>query len=335
MSRRLDAGRAPVLAVARAARASMPSSMPSCPAPPCRPSARRAPAGAPIGSRPAWRKAGPPALPRRAARARAGSRRARRGSGSARRASCRRCEGRARAEPSSTCRTTSPPRTSGWRCARASGRSSTSSATPRPAWRPTRARPPTWRRWLAAAALDKPVAGGRHDDLPPALYAGDLRRACRAAARGRLFDPVRTTPIHDWAGAHGAVFEDVGLWKRARYFPRPARTCTPPSRANAGPCVRASACSMPRRSARSRWWAADAAEFLDRIYVNSFGAARARPLPLRPHAQGGRLHPRRRGGGAAGARPLPRDDHDRRRGAACCSTWRTTCRPSGRSSRSI
>ena len=39
-------------------------------------------------------------------------------------------------------------------------------------------------------------------------------------ARGDLFDPVRTTPMHGWARAQGAVFEDVGLWKRARYFPR-------------------------------------------------------------------------------------------------------------------
>jgi sarcosine oxidase subunit alpha len=38
-------------------------------------------------------------------------------------------------------------------------------------------------------------------------------------ARGQLFDPVRTTPIHDWAVRHGAIFEDVSLWKRARYFP--------------------------------------------------------------------------------------------------------------------
>jgi sarcosine oxidase subunit alpha len=38
-------------------------------------------------------------------------------------------------------------------------------------------------------------------------------------ARGELFDPVRTTPIHDWAVRHGAAFEDVSLWKRARYFP--------------------------------------------------------------------------------------------------------------------
>src|SRR3546814_1990168 len=38
-------------------------------------------------------------------------------------------------------------------------------------------------------------------------------------ARGELFDPARRTPIHGWAEARGAVFEDVGQWKRARYFP--------------------------------------------------------------------------------------------------------------------
>ncbi len=41
-----------------------------------------------------------------------------------------------------------------------------------------------------------------------------------AMSRGALFDPVRTTPMHAWAVTNGAVFEDVGLWKRARCFPR-------------------------------------------------------------------------------------------------------------------
>ncbi|HVC60324.1 MAG TPA: sarcosine oxidase subunit alpha family protein [Acetobacteraceae bacterium] len=40
------------------------------------------------------------------------------------------------------------------------------------------------------------------------------------AARGMLLDPVRQTPLHAWAAAHGAVFEDAGAWKRARCFPR-------------------------------------------------------------------------------------------------------------------
>ncbi|HTV68356.1 MAG TPA: sarcosine oxidase subunit alpha family protein, partial [Rhizobiaceae bacterium] len=39
-------------------------------------------------------------------------------------------------------------------------------------------------------------------------------------ARHNLFDPTRKTAIHPWAEAHGAVFEDVGQWKRAWYFPK-------------------------------------------------------------------------------------------------------------------
>ena len=38
--------------------------------------------------------------------------------------------------------------------------------------------------------------------------------------RGPLFDPTRRTATHAWAQAHGAVFEDVGQWKRAWYFPK-------------------------------------------------------------------------------------------------------------------
>ncbi len=39
------------------------------------------------------------------------------------------------------------------------------------------------------------------------------------AARDDLFDPVRHTPVHGWAEARDARFEDVGQWKRAWYFP--------------------------------------------------------------------------------------------------------------------
>lgn len=38
--------------------------------------------------------------------------------------------------------------------------------------------------------------------------------------RRHLFHMVRKTPMHDWESDQGAVFEDVGDWKRARYFPR-------------------------------------------------------------------------------------------------------------------
>ncbi len=39
-------------------------------------------------------------------------------------------------------------------------------------------------------------------------------------SRGELFDPTRKTPMHDLEEAQGAVFEDVGQWKRAWYYPR-------------------------------------------------------------------------------------------------------------------
>jgi len=39
-------------------------------------------------------------------------------------------------------------------------------------------------------------------------------------SRGSLFDPTRRTAIHGWHEAQGAVFEDVGQWKRAWFYPR-------------------------------------------------------------------------------------------------------------------
>ena len=36
-----------------------------------------------------------------------------------------------------------------------------------------------------------------------------------------LLDPVRATPMQTWHKANGAVFEDVGQWKRPWYFPKP------------------------------------------------------------------------------------------------------------------
>ncbi|MGW4138540.1 sarcosine oxidase subunit alpha family protein [Streptomyces mirabilis] len=37
--------------------------------------------------------------------------------------------------------------------------------------------------------------------------------------RGALSDPVRTTAIHEWHVAYGALFENVGQWKRPWYYP--------------------------------------------------------------------------------------------------------------------
>src|SRR5436305_13053347 len=90
------------------------------------------------------------------------------------------------------------------------------------------------------------------------------------AARGELFDPVRTTPMHEWARAHGAVFEDVGLWKRARYFPRGGedmhaavgREC----RAVRGGCGLFDASTPGKIEVVGQ----DAVTFMNRLYVNTW-----------------------------------------------------------------
>ena len=90
--------------------------------------------------------------------------------------------------------------------------------------------------------------------------------------RGDLFDPVRTTPMHEWARRHGAVFEDVGQWKRARYFPRAgenmhlavAREC----RAVRGACGIFDASTLGKIEVVGP----DAATFLSRMYVNDFAS---------------------------------------------------------------
>jgi sarcosine oxidase, subunit alpha len=89
-------------------------------------------------------------------------------------------------------------------------------------------------------------------------------------ARGELFDPVRTTPMHEWASAHGAVFEDVGLWKRARYFPHGgedmhaavAREC----RAVRSACGIFDGSTLGKIEIVGR----DAETFMNRLYVNAW-----------------------------------------------------------------
>ncbi|MGW9042811.1 sarcosine oxidase subunit alpha family protein [Streptomyces lydicus] len=88
--------------------------------------------------------------------------------------------------------------------------------------------------------------------------------------RGKLFDPERTTSLHSWHVAHGAEFEDVGQWKRPRYYPLPGE--------DMGTAV-ARECRAAREGVafmdastlgKIEIWGADAGEFLNRIYTNAF-----------------------------------------------------------------
>ncbi|QMS56196.1 sarcosine oxidase subunit alpha family protein [Kocuria varians] len=88
--------------------------------------------------------------------------------------------------------------------------------------------------------------------------------------QGELFDPARLTSIHPWHVAHGALFEDVGQWKRPWYYPQPGedmdaavlRECA---------AVRTGvgfmdATTLGKIEIRGR----DAGEFLNRVYTNAF-----------------------------------------------------------------
>ena len=63
-----------------------------------------------------------------------------------------------------------------------------------------------------------PDAQGPTSARPPAV---PLSYAVIAGPDRRdLLDPIRRTRVHPWHVDHGAIFEDVGQWKRPRYFPR-------------------------------------------------------------------------------------------------------------------
>ncbi|MGW0892467.1 glycine cleavage T C-terminal barrel domain-containing protein [Saccharopolyspora sp. NPDC002578] len=88
--------------------------------------------------------------------------------------------------------------------------------------------------------------------------------------RGALHDPVRTTPMHDWHVRAGAVFEDVGQWKRARHYLRPGedmaaavlRECT---------AARTGVAMMDATTlGKIDVIGPDAGEFLNRVYTNGF-----------------------------------------------------------------
>lgn len=88
--------------------------------------------------------------------------------------------------------------------------------------------------------------------------------------RGLLSDPIRITSLHQWHVEAGAVFEDVGQWKRPWYFPKPGESMNDAVRRE---CIAArngvaimDASTLGKIDIRGP----DAAAFLDRIYTNVF-----------------------------------------------------------------
>jgi sarcosine oxidase subunit alpha len=90
-------------------------------------------------------------------------------------------------------------------------------------------------------------------------------------SRGDLFDPIRKTAIHDWAEEQGAKFEDVGLWKRAWYFPQSGETKHEAVKRESLKVRQSAGIFDASTLGKIEVVGPDAAKFLDLLYTNAWG----------------------------------------------------------------
>ncbi|MFM9861696.1 2Fe-2S iron-sulfur cluster-binding protein [Pseudoxanthobacter sp. M-2] len=122
---------------------------------------------------------------------------------------------------------------------------------------------------IVSDAIAKPIPQiGLTTFRPP--YTPVTFGSFAGAARGDLFDPVRTTPIHAWAEAHGAAFEDVGLWKRAWYFPRAGEDLHAAVARECKAVREAVGIFDASTLGKIEVVGPDAAEFMNRMYTNAW-----------------------------------------------------------------
>lgn len=88
--------------------------------------------------------------------------------------------------------------------------------------------------------------------------------------RGPLSDPVRITALHQWHVEQGAVFEDVGQWKRPWYFPKPGETMDAAVQRECIAAREGVAIMDASTLGKIDIQGPDAGIFLDRMYTNMF-----------------------------------------------------------------
>ena len=122
---------------------------------------------------------------------------------------------------------------------------------------------------VAAALLgQEPGVLGVPTYRPPYVPVSFAQLAGRD--RGELHDPVRTTSIHAWHVDHGAVFEDVGQWKRPRSFPRNGESMDDAVLREGAAARRSVAVMDASTLGKIDLQGPDVGVFLDRIYTNRF-----------------------------------------------------------------
>jgi heterotetrameric sarcosine oxidase alpha subunit len=118
-----------------------------------------------------------------------------------------------------------------------------------------------------AAALGTDIAAvGTTAYRPP--YVPVALGALAGSEGGRHFAPDRLTPMHDWHVAAGAVMAQSGVWLRPQCYPRAGESLDDAARREAG-AVRAQVGLVDVSTlGKVELFGRDAAEFLDRVYVN-------------------------------------------------------------------
>ncbi|WP_128803811.1 MULTISPECIES: sarcosine oxidase subunit delta family protein [unclassified Streptomyces] len=86
--------------------------------------------------------------------------------------------------------------------------------------------------------------------------------------RGVLSDPVRTTALHAWHVAHGALFENVGQWKRPWYYPQDGEDMESAVLRECAAAREGVAFMDASTLGKIDVQGPDAALFLDRLYTN-------------------------------------------------------------------
>ena len=120
---------------------------------------------------------------------------------------------------------------------------------------------------LLARATGRDIAEvGATTFRPP--YTPVTFGALAGRTTGPNYEPLRTTPIHAWHAAHGAVFEDFGMWRRPQYYAANGPTMA---------AAIANECNAVRRGigmvdastlGKIDIQGKDAAELLNRVYTN-------------------------------------------------------------------
>ncbi|ANY07900.1 2Fe-2S iron-sulfur cluster-binding protein [Pseudonocardia sp. HH130630-07] len=125
---------------------------------------------------------------------------------------------------------------------------------------------------MIASGIIAELLGRPENDIGTTTFRPPYTPVAFAALAGRergdLYDPVRTTAVHPWHVAHGAVFEDVGQWKRPRYFPRAGEDMDTAVLRECAAARRDVAIMDGSTLGKIDVQGPDAGEFLDLVYTN-------------------------------------------------------------------